>query len=145
MKIIIIVLLLSVVTIYGFSDDNTDGENYSGMENLFFSWNLFDNSTEHFSLGVLNFNQAMFNNSGIYLSNNIFSKDFFSSLDNETKLRIKNETNSFYAFMFWNGLALGLLGVENKEIQKNFIYVEEQWNKSIKEEQFRQRIIGNNR
>ncbi|MDR1419539.1 MAG: hypothetical protein LBI86_04130 [Treponema sp.] len=152
MKIIMIILLISTVTIYGFADENenTAEEKYAEMKNLFFGWQLFNNNTEHLSLNFLNFDPFVVNNSRIcFLNNssyNTVNKNLFSSIDNETNFTIQDKIDSFNAFKLWGGLVLMLTGYfENKENLNNYIYLEDQWNKSIKEEQLYQKIIRTNR
>jgi hypothetical protein len=142
MKTIFTVLLLSAVVVYGFSDENIPEENYIGTGNLYFGQPVFNNNTEPLSINCLNLNLFIFNNGSIYSLNNfsynVLNKTLFSN-NHETNISIQDRIDSLNAFKLYGGLVLMLAGYfENKENIRNFIYLEEQWNKMIHEEQLNQ-------
>jgi len=152
MKILIMVLLITTVTIYGFSEENVSENNYDRIGNSFFEWNLFNNNTEQLTHNSLNHNLFVFNNIFSLGYNSIrnrslhnINNNLFPNMEYEPIISIEDKRDAFSGAMNLTFLALFWSDSYRNFLRNDYKYFENQWNKTIEEEELMRRIIRNYR
>ncbi|WP_461246740.1 hypothetical protein [Treponema sp. R6D11] len=138
MKRIIMVLLLSTLAVYVFSDENVPKNEYAETENIHIN---FINVNPIFFYDSLSLYNSPLNISSYNNKNNLFS-----NMEYEPIITIEDKKKAFGDIMFLTFITLWWIEDYRDFITgNNYKYFESQWNKTIEEEELIRRLMINHK